>query len=103
MIGNPSLPHLTAPFVLLLSYDPNTNVTSTPDRYLKQSGVGQEYRVHHIGKTLNNAREAATKCKSGQCLHSIIEDVRLDDCTLYPTIHELATSLPVQAPPMYSQ
>lgn len=88
MMGNSSFQHASTPIVFVLSYDPNSNITTMPERLIRSTGGGvNEYRVQNIVKILSNSRETTMKY----------------ECSLYPMIHELASCLPIQTTPIYSQ
>ena len=92
------------PFVLPLAYDLATNQTILIDRFIKSAMPGNEHRYQNVMKLLNNSRETTTKCKFNLSPRLFTNNLSLisDDCSLYPSILELANSLPISSMPIYS-
>ncbi|CAF3339599.1 unnamed protein product [Rotaria sp. Silwood1] len=69
----------TSSFIVPLTHDATTNQTTLWDRIQKQPLMGNEHRYHHVMKILNGSRESTNKY----------------ECSLFPSIAELISCLPV--------
>lgn len=90
---------LRSSFELRSKHEPNQCTRTVPSNVRSRTRVPSSTHCENAEQCARSSDQMYVST----FLCSIIADVRLDDCTLYPTIHELATSLPMQAAPMYPQ
>ena len=88
----------SSPFIVPLTHDVTSNHTQLWEKVNKQQSVGNEYRYQNIMKILGNSREITNKCMSNEIFSlSEFEFLSLDECSLYPSIVEIITNLPVSS------